>query len=212
MTSKSLLSWIFVSLLLTHFHHRLKMIYNVQRVFNLVWIIFCANIIEMTLVKNNMRKALSQYSHISSPAQLLPLLVGTLSFIRTLWKIFQQHGKTIANTLRDDAEKAENEAPKFLHRVRLVFEITIRKIISPLSVSSDIAGSTVHLERSHSNTPHRFHPLHHRYLVAWLPWLSVFKFWKHYCAVAETLPLHADAPHREDIKLDASVHEEPTSI
>ena len=212
MTSKSLLSWIFVSLLLTRFHHRLKFIYNVQRIFNLFWMIFCAVIVEMTLIKNNMRQALAQYGHITTPAQLLPLLIGTLSFIRILWLISREHGKAIQNTLRAEAEMAEHEAPKFLQRVHLAFKTTIRKIISPLSVSSDIAGSTVHRERSPSNTPHRFHPLHHRYLVAWLPWLSVFKFWKHYCPIMESLPSHADSPCREDVKLNASVHEELSSF
>ena len=166
----------------------------------------------MTLNRNNMLQTLSQFGHISTPAQLLPLLVGTLSFVRTLWLIFQKHGKAIMNTLREEAEKAENETPKFLHRVRRALEITIRKIISPLSVSSDIAVSTVDRERSHSNPPLRFHPMHHRYLVAWLPWLSVFKFWKHYCPNEESLPSLADVPYGEDIKPEASVHEGPISF
>lgn len=201
-----------MSLLLTQFHHRLKFMYNVQRIFNLVWIIFCANIVEMTLNYNHMLGTLAQNSRITTPAQLLPFLVGTLSFVRTLWLIFKEHGKTVANILRADAEMAENEAPKFLHIVYLAFDVTIRRIISPLSVSSD-ATSTARRERSPPDTPHRYHPWHRRYLVAWLPWLSVFKFWKHYCPVEERLPTtHADSPHGEDIKLNTSVHEYSSSF
>jgi hypothetical protein len=185
--------------------------YNVQRIFNLVWIIICANIVEMTLNYNNMLDTLGTHGHINSPAQLLPLLVGSLSFLRTLWLIFQEHGKTVMDILRAEAEMAEKEAPKFLRSIPRVFDITVRRIISPLSVSSDTA-SAVHHERSHSHTPHHFRPLHHRYIVAWMPWLSVFKFWKHYCPVEESLPTtQMDATHKETTKADVVVHEDSVS-
>ena len=166
----------------------------------------------MTLNYNNMLQTIAQFSHVLNPAQLLPLLIGTLSFVRTLWLIFQEHGKSIKNVLRAEAEMAENEAPKLLHNIHRAFEIIIRKIISPLSVSSDTV-STVQREQSHSNTPHRVKPLHHRYLVAWLPWLSVFKFWKHYCPMEESLPTTSvGTPDREDIKLSVIVREDSTLL
>jgi len=167
----------------------------------------------MTLNQNHLLGTLAQHSDVRPPAQLLPLLIGVLSFARTLWLIFDEHGKTIAKILRTEAEnakilraEAENEPPKILHNIRRGFEITVRRIISPLSVSSSTV-STDGSEQSQSHMPHGFHPWHQRYLVAWMPWLSIFKFWRRSCPVPETLPTMADDTPKEDQKLDVTVYE-----
>src|ERR1700712_2440510 len=70
--------------------NRLEILFNILRVFNLVWIVFCAGIVEMTLNENKMIDTLAQNGNIAYPAQLLPLLIGVLSFARVLWFIYDE--------------------------------------------------------------------------------------------------------------------------
>ena len=69
---------------------RLKLLFKIFRVFNLFWILFCLLMVEMTLNKNHMRRTIAQDGGIRFPSQLLPLLIGGLSFIRVLWLIYAE--------------------------------------------------------------------------------------------------------------------------
>jgi len=144
-----------------------------MRTFNIFWIVFCAVQIELTLVYNNVQQALVAHANISAPAQLLPLLVGTLSFARTLWLIIYEHGNSILDTLRTEADGMEPKS--HAENIRRGFHLTIQRFISPLS------GEPLPLHREASvvsHTPFHLRPWHERYLVAYLPWLAIFGFWK----------------------------------
>jgi len=147
--------------------------YNVMRSFNLFWIVFCAAMIEMTLNDNNMLQTLAKHSNVSAPAQLLPLLVGTLSFARTVWLIFYEHGNEILQAVR--TETAGMEPRTRAEKFRLGFHLSIQRFISPTS------GGNVGRPREASvqtHTAFTLRPWHQRYLVAYLPWLSIFGFWQ----------------------------------
>ena len=51
-------------------------------------------------------------------------------------------------------------------------------------------------------------PVHHRYLVAWLPWLSIFHFWSKPIREAEQSPLVTYVEHVKQM----SVEEKPVSF
>jgi hypothetical protein len=155
---------------------RLKFLFNILRIFNIFWIIFCAVMIEMTLNYNHMLQALEQYGHIGVPAQLLPLLVGTLSFARVLWLIYAE-GKKRAKEASDNGqarfERRETETKPSLHNgYGLGFNFL--KIFSPSARPRDAPI----FELDAPALPPLLRPWHHRYLVALFPWLSTFRFWR----------------------------------
>jgi hypothetical protein len=155
--------------------HRLKFLFKMFRVLNLFWIIFCAIMVEMTLTKNNMLQMLAQHSQIQYPAQLLPLLIGGLSFIRVLWLIYAE-GRD-----RVKVEKTSNQ--ERFNRHETMTKPTLRngyglgrefwKILSPANRPRDAPIFEVE-----PVLPAMLRPWHHRYLVALFPWLSAFESWR----------------------------------
>ena len=157
--------------------------YNFMRAFNMVWIVFCAAMIEMTLNDNNMLQTLARHSNVSAPAQLLPLLIGTLSFARTVWLIFCEHGSEILEAVH--TETAGMEPRSRGQKFRLGFHLSIQRLISPLSGVSSGRPREASV-RTQTSFIHR--PWHQRYLVAYLPWLSIFGFWRKVLDQDEGLP------------------------
>jgi len=141
-------------------------------VFNLVWIVLCALLIEMTLNENHMLQTVAKYGHIAFPAQLVPLLVGVLSFARVLWLM-------LADWVDSEDEKAANEDPAHrVHPHRSAYAKTLRgglRLLPPWTKGKRgrPAGPTKMDDRKD-----RHKPLHYRILVGYLPWLSVFPFWR----------------------------------
>jgi hypothetical protein len=178
-----------------------------MRVFNLFWIVFCAAIVEMTLNQNNMIQVLARNTKaITAPAQLIPLLIGTVSFLRTLWLVSKEHGRAVLAILRAE----ESEASNALSRVRRAIDLTIRKIISPGSVKNPELQRAEALKRQESGMHIMFvnHPWPQRYLLAYLPWLSTFHVWKN--ASQPVLPVdkrYSDVNSPVDEKGDSIVPE-----
>jgi hypothetical protein len=148
------------------------LIFRVLRVFNLVWIVLCAVLIEMTLNENHMLKTIAKYGQIAFPAQLLPLLVGVLSFARVLWLM-------LMDWVDSGDEKAAKEDPAHpVHPHRSAYAKTLRGGLRLLPPWTDLkrdrpAGPTKPVDRKD-----RHKPIHYRILVGYLPWLSVFPFWR----------------------------------
>jgi hypothetical protein len=162
---------------LTCVKYRLNILFNIFRVFNLFWIVFCVIVIEMTLNKNHMLKTLAQNGNIAYPAQLLPLIVGALSFLRVLWLIhaeWKERVKKGSSTSHSRFEAASETAAKPLLHNWHAFSLDIIKNFSP-SAQSD---TTPAFEFEQPNLTSTLRPWHHRYFVALLPWLSTFDFWR----------------------------------
>jgi hypothetical protein len=151
-------------------------LFNILRIFNIFWIIFCAVMIEMTLNYNHMLQVLEQYGHIGTPSQLLPLLVGTLSFVRVLWLIYaegKERVKEASDTGHARFERRETETNPSL-RNGYGLGLKFLKIFSPSARPHDAPV----FELEEPALPPLLRPWHHRYLVALFPWLSTFRFWR----------------------------------
>jgi hypothetical protein len=132
--------------------------------------------VEKTLGKNNMLGTLSQYSHIVYPSQLLPLLVGALSFLRVLWLIYaegKERVKEASDTGHARFERRETGTKPSL-RNGYGLGLNFFKIFLP----SGRPRNDPVFELEQPLLPPLFRPWHHRYLVALFPWLSTFKFWR----------------------------------
>ena len=156
--------------------YRLKFLFRIFRIFNLFWIIFCALMVEMTLNKNNMLQTLAQHGNIQYPAQLLPLLIGTLSFIRVMWLIYREGKDRVKEATYESNERFQRHETMTkptlwngygLHRAFL-------KILSPSRKPRNVPI----FEMQPETPPLMLRPWHHRYLVALFPWLSTFESWK----------------------------------
>lgn len=157
---------------------RLKFLFNLFRIFNLFWIVFCASMIEMTLNENNMLETLAQHGDIAYPAQLIPLIVGALSFVRVLWLIYAEwkeaDEKKSRRSNNDEPSKKTKRHPSLSNAYRFSFDI-IKRIFSS---SAQPEPETPTFEDEHPDMPDILRPWHHRYAVALLPWLSTFNAWK----------------------------------
>lgn len=129
--------------------------------------------VEMTVIWNHVINVTGPNGNISYPAQLLPMLIGALSFIRICWLIFKQW--------RDGPEDCcdENEAggEKLGVAPGAPNAPTAGLGIGPSSLTypdvTDASGARLDdasiLANRSSVT---------RYTIAYLPWLSQFEFWK----------------------------------
>jgi len=153
----------------------LKLIFRVLSVFNIVWIVLCAVLIELTLGENHMLQTLAKYGNVAFPAQLLPLLVGVLSFARVLWLI-------LVDWVDSGDEKAASEdAAHPVHPHRSAYAKTLRgglRLLPPWNSAKQHrpAGPAGPARPDDRKDLHK--PIHYRILVGYLPWLSVFPFWR----------------------------------
>jgi hypothetical protein len=110
--------------------------------------------------------------NISYPAQLLPMMIGALSFLRICWLLFQrwlypEPDCCEENEIPTGGLIKSNGVPSAAPNAGLGL------ISSP---SPDGAAAGTGQDYDQRITRHR--SLATRYLVAYLPWLSQFEFWK----------------------------------
>jgi hypothetical protein len=145
-----------------------------MRVFNLFWIFFSITTIELTIIWNHVLGVIGPNGKISYPAQLLPLLIGTLGFLRICWLLFQkwlnpEPDCCDENEVPPEKLNKSNGAPPATPGVGL-------GLLSSPSAGSERPAAGTGEDSDQSITRHR--RLAIRYLVAYLPWLSQFQFWK----------------------------------
>jgi len=163
--------------------------------------------VEMTLNKNNMLQTLAQHGGIQYPAQLLPLLIGTLSFIRVMWLIYREGRERVQEATDEGNERFQRHETMTkptlwngygLHRAFL-------KILSPSRKPRNVPI----FELQPETPPSMLRPWYHRYLVALFPWLSTFESWKLGIGTNE-LDLERSAPEDtgnnfpQDVKIEPS--------
>jgi len=132
--------------------------------------------VELTLKWNHVSSVIVPHADSANPSQLLPMLIGALSLLRILFLIFWEKADP------DDQEEGEiATAPPSTNPVAhappqhgLGFGQGLE------SLEPQVASpKTSYSERSVRVGPDDGIPrsTFHRYLVAWLPWLSQFSFW-----------------------------------
>jgi hypothetical protein len=117
-----------------------------------------------------MLQTLAKWGNIAFPAQLIPLLVGVLSFARVLWLILSDWVES-----REGKDASNEEQVSTRHARGTKF---LRGIIRLLPPWTDAPPRGRPVVVGHVDKRDRHKPIHYRYLVGYLPWLSVFPFWK----------------------------------
>jgi len=124
----------------------------------------------MTLVWNNMHEVIGPRGGISYPAQLIPMMIGALSFVRITVLLIQQWRFPPEEDCCEENEQQERK-PSVSSGGGGVGLGLGPSAYSP-ATNAVIAGhdyDTSVVSRS---------SIAKRYLVAYLPWLSQFDFWK----------------------------------
>lgn len=144
--------------------------------------------VEVTLNKNKITGVLGSSINeggIAYPAQLLPMLIGALSLVRILFLLYRQWSRSKeakeGNARKEFATKlgTSPQSPQ-VSRYTTGGGLGLHTTLSPtehsFSPSAVSEGTTVVSPgQDHSSSFDR--PRYLRYLVAWLPWLSVYDLW-----------------------------------
>jgi hypothetical protein len=103
---------------------------------------------------------------------LLPLLIGGLSFIRVLWLIYAKGRDRVKEASKNNNERFERRETITKPSLRNGYGLGLAflKILSPFTQPHDVPIFALEEESLPA--------WHHRYLVALLPWLSMFDSWK----------------------------------
>lgn len=156
------------------------MIHKVLRVGNLVWLLFSAIMVECTLNFNHIGGVLGgmgRENTLSLPGQLLPFLVGLLGFTRLCYSIF--------------IEKYLNAQPRDVSALTAAIEASLQPAVVGARVDTGLGpgagpGAAADQKQVSEGTSEDIAPVEStrqppelerswavRYLVAWLPWLSL---------------------------------------
>jgi len=149
-------------------YKELAFMYKWLRWLNLAWLIFSMLLVEFTLNFNHVSKVLGgpNDNELHLPAQLLPLLLGAFGFLRISWLTFESWrspGDTDPSTITEDVDRPRRA--KTFHRSDLL------ALFSPAMARDDIRHQKHEAEELDALEQHKSAPV--RYLVSWLPWLSL---------------------------------------
>jgi hypothetical protein len=154
--------------------------------FNLFWIVFSIICIEFTLNLNHMRNVTS-LSDIS-PGQMIPLLIGVPSLLRISYVIFRNKMGWTRN--EEETNPSAEGGPNMKDMKGLGLGPTMTDANStyspPLKNPPSEPETTANLPPRRAVGP--FRPrrhLLHSFLLAWLPWLSLFSFFRHHIDVVD---------------------------
>jgi hypothetical protein len=149
------------------------MMHKFLRVGNLLWLLFSAVMVECTLNFNSIGGVLGgmgRKNTIALPGQLLPFLIGLLGFVNLMYTVF--------------IEKYVNAQPSEMSALTAAVEASLQPAIvgakgasggaEPMPIGPD--GITTTPEAADAQS-YRGSQIHRswgiRYLVGWLPWLSL---------------------------------------
>jgi hypothetical protein len=123
--------------------------------------------VEMTLIWNHVTQVLGPNGQITYPAQLLPMMIGALSFLRICWLLFQRWQNPPEECGEED--EATPRAPPNTSQAGL-------GLLPSPSAYSEAKSGVIGQDNDTSIVRNRSVVM--RYMVAYLPWLSQFDFWK----------------------------------
>ncbi|PMD61024.1 uncharacterized protein K444DRAFT_560486 [Hyaloscypha bicolor E] len=150
-------------------YHELQIIYKTLRLLNFAWLVYSALLIEFTLNFNNVTAVLGgpHSSELHLPGQLLPLLIGAFGFVRICYLVLEswRSGNDVEPSLATNQRMRLEARTLHTKDLPLAFspamkrEERVRKEHEPDEVDE--------LERRRGRAA--------RYLVSWLPWLSLLE-------------------------------------
>jgi hypothetical protein len=151
-------------------YQELEVIFKYMRVLNFLWLVYSVFLVEFSLNFNNVTAVLGgpEDNEFHLPAQLLPFMIGIFGFVRTCYLLFESWRSP------GDTEPSVSEpTPPLPARTMHIRDIPLA--FSPAmarnsTISSHDPNEVDDIERG------RRWPV--RYLVSWLPWLSVLKYFR----------------------------------
>jgi hypothetical protein len=144
--------------------------YRFLRWGNLLWIIYSMLLIEFSLNFNHVSAVLGgpNDNEIHLPGQLLPLMIGGFGFVRICWILFEEW-RAPGNTDPSVAD-ANGDQPK---RARTLHMSNALHMFSP-SMDRTLVPKPQH-SGDELDELERYQSPKTRYLVAYLPWLSLLE-------------------------------------
>jgi len=152
---------------------RLTFIHKFLRCFNLFWLLFSVTAVEFTLNYNHVKSVLGgPNSQLHLPTQLIPFLLGVFGFLRVVWlkikemRDFDEKDAFHAPPSRRSSS-SRRQPPRPLSGGASLFQLFSPALVTykPKQYSEDEA------EEAQSGLMRR--SIFIRYLVAWMPWLSL---------------------------------------
>lgn len=172
--------------------HRLRYVFTFCRWGNLVWMLFALIMVELTIVWNH-ATAVTDGATLSQPSQLLPFLVGALGLVRIIYIIAidtfteraeeeedageeasASHGTPQDENINNTTTTAPSALP-LLEKINSVTSTTIARPSSAATTTTPASPVRMRPELRRAETASRIleRSASVRYLVAWLPWLSL---------------------------------------
>jgi hypothetical protein len=133
--------------------------------------------IELTLSENNMLSSLPQSGGVGNPAQLLPLLIGILTFIRVCFLLYVDRTGNFGEVWRFDAnDEGQHDIAPRKATIRF-FNVKLRGLMGPATPNTRANTGDFEENMAERHSPGR--PWWKRHLVGLFPWMSVFQLWRY---------------------------------
>ncbi|OCT50383.1 hypothetical protein CLCR_07054 [Cladophialophora carrionii] len=151
-----------------------KEIFYFLRIGNLIWILWSMILVECTLNFNHVKAVLGPGNRIFFPSQLIPMIIGCFSFVRLMYKVLEQwrdpdDEPSLPNDPRLTGTRQEFPGTK---RFFKVFAPPTNALNRRPQLPEDMPPEDTDMDELLQGEPIRL-----RYLVTWLPWLSLLPWW-----------------------------------
>jgi hypothetical protein len=152
---------------------RLYNIFQFLQWANLIWLMFSVLLVEFTLSFNHVTAVLGgpNDNELHLPSELLPLLIGAFGFVRICWLKFEEW-----RSPSDPNPSIVVTSPHPRRSRTMRFGIRVLQAFSE-SLAVDTARKEAH-EAAEADELEQGKSTASRYLVAYLPWLSLLKYWR----------------------------------
>jgi len=141
-------------------------------------------LVECTLNFNHVKGVLGPGGRIYFPSQLIPMIIGSFSFVRLIYKMLGEwRGPDVEPSLPEDSPipATQQEFPGLGH-IKKVFAPPTGADRPPLSSSQDMPPEDNDLDEVLVGRRPSL-----RYLISWLPWLSLLDRFRNGSAVRKNV-------------------------
>lgn len=187
---------------------RLRRIFYFLSIGNLVWIVWSMILVECTLNYNHVKEVLGPGNRIFFPSQLIPLIIGTFSFVRLIYKVLKK-------ARGQDDEPALPANPHFSNpRQDVPGAKRFFKVFAPPTNSLNPRPQLLEdipLEDTDIDILVQDEPIRLRYLITWLPWLSLLPWWASEGPRQDPSKRGADVEDGRRLSLNSTLQGTPTT-
>ncbi|OAL20685.1 hypothetical protein AYO22_08694 [Fonsecaea multimorphosa] len=156
------------------YQKELRRILYFLRVGNFLFIVWSMILVECTLNFNHVKEVLGPGGRIFFPDQLIPMIIGTFSFLRLGYKVLEKwrdpdDDPSLPTELKPSKTQQDFPGPK---RIFKLFAPPTSSAHPRPQAPEDMPPEDTDIDQIVQDEPIRL-----RYLVTWLPWLSLLHWW-----------------------------------